>query len=435
MIRYLLIILVAFCALSCTQSTTQAPTVMVVFGATGDLTEKKILPAVEKLKGEGALPKKFALVGVARRAQAAFENLEKQGRYYVQTDFEDEEGYQKLAALLEKIDRDFGAKSNRIYFLSTQPHAFKTIVEKLSAHHLIYKPDAPQWSRVMIEKPFGHDLESALDLQKSLSHHLDESQIYRIDHYLGKEGVQNLIELRQKGDFESIWNRHHIDRVEITLSEEIGIGTRAKFWEETGFLRDIVQNHMMQLLSIVAMEPGSSLPFEKKRALEAILPIELGSVVRGQYGAGLIANAPVVGYKEEKDVLPSSKAETFVKTTLFIDNERWKGVPFILQGGKRLPEARAEIAVHFKSSKILHIRIQPQPAIYFEGGSEILFKPFATSEAYQKLILDCIEGDHSSFVQSEEQIASWKLLTPVLEYWQTQSDMPTYPAGTWGPQG
>ncbi len=430
MIRLLLIILVAISAVSCSESRSQAPTVMVVFGATGDLTAKKIIPAVERLEGEGLLPEKFALVGVARRTEAAFQ---KEGRHYVQTTFEDDQGYEKLAALLEEIDRDFGAKSNRIYYLSTQPSYFKTIVEKLHQHQLIYQPKERVWSRVMIEKPFGSDLESALDLQSSIAQYLDESQIYRIDHYLGKEGVQNLIDFRQRKDFDAIWNSEHIDRVEITLSEEIGIGNRAKLWEETGLLRDIVQNHMMQLLSLATMEPGGDLPDQKKRVLESIRPMQVEAVVRGQYGPGIIANANVVGYKEEKGVPSTSTAETFVKAALYIDNDRWQGVPFILQGGKRLPKQMTEIVVHFKSQKTLHIRIQPKPAIFFEDSPEIVFEPFPYTEAYQKLILDCIHGDQSSFVQKEEQIAAWQILTPVLEHWKKQETIPTYPAGTWGP--
>lgn len=430
MIRLLLIILVAISAVSCSKSKTQAPTVMVVFGATGDLTAKKIIPAIEKLGEEGRLPEKFALVGVARRTEAAFQ---KEGRHYVQTTFEDDTGYQKLATLLDEIDRDFGAKSNRIYFLSTQPSYFKTVVEKLHQHQLIYHPKERVWSRVMIEKPFGHDLESALDLQRSISQYLDESQIYRIDHYLGKEGVQNLVDFRQRKDFDAIWNHEHIDRVEITLSEEIGIGNRAKFWEETGLLRDVVQNHMMQLLSLVAMEPGDQLPLQKRQVLESIRPLQVDTVVRAQYGPGLIANANVVGYKDENGVPSTSTAETFVKAALYIDNDRWKGVPFILQSGKRLPKQMTEIVIHFKSEKALHIRIQPKPAIFFEDTPKLAFEPFPYSEAYQKLILDCINGDQASFVQQEEQIAAWQILTPVLEHWKQQDAIPTYPAGTWGP--
>lgn len=430
--KYLLVLLFPFGAFASDREREQpAPTVLVIFGATGDLTSKKILPAIEHLAKERWLPEPFATVGVARKSEEVFRQKISSQVYYVQSDFDEDAGYERLAKLLNQIDQDFGAKSNRIYFLSTPPKYFSTIVEKLHQHNMIYKLGEKQWSRVLIEKPFGTDLQSAIDLQKNLSKYLDESQIYRIDHYLGKEGVKNFTDFRFAQTLESVWNHEHIDRVEMTISEDIGIASRAQFWEETGLLRDIVQNHLMQLLSLVSMELDSDLAEEKIKVLHAIRPLDVGSVIRGQYGAGEIKGAKVPGYKDEEGVSPTSSVETYFAATLFIDNERWKGVPFTIQAGKRLPNQLTEIVIHFKSEEALHIRIQPKPAIFFEGGPSFSFEPSQYSEAYQKLILDCMKGDQSSFVQGEEQLAAWRLLTPVLEQWKTEPHIPTYPAGTW----
>lgn len=396
---------------------------MVVFGVTGDLTSRKILPAIDTLAANGALPEDFTLIGVARKPEEEFRKQVSHPMVYVQGDFDEDQAYEKLANILNEI----GEKSNRIYFLATQPKYFSTIVEQLDKHQLIYAPDENQWSRVLIEKPFGHDLESALALQEKISQHLDESQIYRIDHYLGKEGVQNLIDFRMKRDLESRWNRRYIEKVEITLSEEIGVGTRGKFWEETGMLRDVVQNHVMQLLSLVAMEVGENIPAEKIKVLQAIRPIKTAK--RGQYSSGIINGSSVLGYREEAGVPKDSNVETFVSAKLFIDNPRWKGVPFTIQAGKRLPKQLTEIVVTFKSGEILHMRIQPDPAIFFEGKPKMAFEAPRFSEGYQKLIYDGIEGNQSSFVQKEEQIASWQLLTPILEMWENEKDIATYPAG------
>ncbi len=412
------------------QRETPAPTVMVIFGATGDLTSKKILPAIEHLAQAGELPKQFALVGVARKSEEAFRKKVSSQMYYAQGDFDEDAGYERLSELLHQIDKDFGAKSNRLFFLSTPPKYFSLIAEKLHQHKLIYNPGEKEWSRLLIEKPFGTDLPSALALQKSLSHYLDESQIYRIDHYLGKEGVQNLTDFRRGRKLESLWNNQHIDRVEITISEEIGIGSRAQFWEETGLVRDIVQNHLMQLLSLVAMEVDGDRVAEKIKVLDAINPLDLGSVMRGQYGPGEIKGQKVLGYRDEEGVPITSRVETYCAATLFIDNERWKGVPFRIQAGKRLPSQLTEVVVYFKSKQKLHIRIQPHPAIFFEGGAHFSFEPHLYTEAYQKLIVDAIKGEKSSFVHSEEQMSAWRLLTPLLEEWKVSPHISIYPAGT-----
>lgn len=412
MLRILLFFV--FC---CIAGASEPPPAIVIFGVTGDLASKKIIPAIEALKKEGHLPEKFTLIGVGRRSEAEFRKKVSTDIHYTQANFHDDEGYEKLETLLKD------SKGARIYFLSTPPSSFGPIVEKLNQHHLINEK-----SRVLIEKPFGHDLQSALLLQKTLSRHLDESQIYRIDHYLGKVGVLNLQELRASKKLESIWNHNHIEQVEITLSEQIGVGSRAQFWEETGLLRDIVQNHLMQLLAIVAMDLSQDISKAKTEALKSIRALDLPKVIRGQYERGCIKGAEVAAYKEE---LPNSTIETFVSATLFIDNERWQGVPFTLKAGKRLPEQLTEIVITFKSQKKLHIRVQPEPAIFFEKGESFSFEPSQHKEAYQKIIMSAIEGDKSAFVQNEEQIAAWRLLTPVLEYWKSNHRMVTYPAGSW----
>jgi glucose-6-phosphate 1-dehydrogenase len=434
-LKFIILLCVVFTAVSCNEKRGEAPTVMVVFGATGDLTAKKILPAIDQLDEQGRLPESFVLIGAARKAEEEFRK-KVSSRYpisYAQVDFEQKEGYERLAQQIAEIDKKFGAKSNRLYFLATQPSSFSSIVEQLSEHGLLHSPKEKAWSRVVIEKPFGRDLPSAIALQAQISQHLDESQVYLVDHYLGKEGVRNLMAFRQSGEWESKWNKENIDRIDITLSEEIGIGGRAKFWEETGLLRDVVQNHIMQLISLVAMEQPASvqnMAEEKIKVLQAIRPLDVVGVTRGQYGPGEIKGERVVGYREEEGVPFSSTAETFAAATLYIDNDRWSGVPFHIQGGKRLSAQLTEIVVRFKSEEELHIRIQPKPAIFFKGSPEMVFEPFPFSEAYQKLIYDCMRGDKSSFVQHEEQLAAWRLLTPVLEYWQTQSQIEMYSAGT-----
>ena len=321
-----------------------------------------------------------------------------------------------------------------------------------------------------MEKPFGTDLKSAKGLQDHLKRYLDESQIYRMDHYLGKEGVQNLIAFRFKNSlFESLWNREHIEHIQITLGEEIGIGSRANFWEETGLLRDIWQNHLMQLLALIAMEKPTTLHAEdiqneKLKLLQAIRPFSMehldDSIVRGQYGPGTTKGAVVPGYREEKGVPASSTVETFMAAQLTIDNDRWGGVPFYMRGGKRLAKQATEIIVTFKKSGIaqdeanaLIIRIQPNPGIFLKMAAKVpgmqnqlqqvhfgyrpeeAFKK-ASPEAYEKLIYDCANGDSSLYVKGEEQIAAWQLLTPVLNHWKTHppKDFPNYRAGSWGPE-
>jgi len=477
------------------------PCILVIFGATGDLTARKLFPALYNLMRDGQLPSHFACVGFARRPKS-HEDFRAEMReavsqfsrvkpidenlwntftnqiYYHQSNFDEDNGYDGLKTLLEDLDKKLGTKGNRIFYLSTQPSFFPDIVERLNKHDLIYNTTKVQdkWSRVIIEKPFGHNYSSACDLQKFVMNHLDESQLYRIDHYLGKETVQNLLVFRFANSiFEAFWNSHHIDHVQITVGEEIGIGTRGAFFEEAGILRDIVQNHMMQLLSLVAMEPPVSLDAdairdEKVKVLQALRPIDMDNfsdyIVRGQYGPGYINGDSVIGYREENNVHADSSMETFAALKLYIDNWRWAGVPFYLRAGKRLPKRASEIAISFKQvpkilfaqnannleNNVLAIRIQPDEGISlklnckvpgpsspiqpvkmdFRYGSYFGLTP---PEAYERLICDCMLGDGTLFARGDEVLASWKWITPVLERWHeaAPTNFPNYASGTWGP--
>jgi glucose-6-phosphate 1-dehydrogenase len=478
------------------------PCVLVIFGATGDLTSRKLMPALFNLALDAQLPSHFACVGFARRdktnevfRQEMHEAVSNFSRtkpvdeklwssfsnqlYYHISDFDQDEGYESLRKLLEELDQKLGTKGNRVYYLSIQPSFFPLVVDKLHKHGLIYDPTQVQdkWSRVIIEKPFGHNLASSIELQDTLTKSLSESQLYRIDHYLGKETVQNLLVFRFGNSlFESIWNNRYIDHVQITVAEELGIGSRGRFFEEAGILRDIVQNHMMQLLSLMAMEPPVSLDAndirdEKVKVLRAIRPIDMVNfgkyVIRGQYGPGFIDGKQVVGYREENNVSPTSSVETYVALQLFIDNWRWVGVPFFLRAGKRLPKRTTEIAITFKNipgilfqnntskseNNVLTIRIQPNEGISLKINSKVpgpsspiqpvkmdfrydSYFGVSPPEAYERLICDCMLGESTLFARVDEVEASWKLFTPVLERWaeSSPSDFPNYAAGTWGPK-
>ena len=476
------------------------PCVVVIFGATGDLTSKKLAPALYNLGREGMLPANFATVGFARREktnQAFRDELKadiniysrvkpidepfwktfQEQIFYHKSEFDDEAGYKALDALLKTLDSRLATKGNRIFYLSVQPKFFPIIIQHLRKAGLIYDHKlAKPWSRVIIEKPFGKDTGSAEILQHEISKYLDESQIYRIDHYLGKETVQNLLVFRFANSiFESLWNYKHIDHVQITAAEDIGIGSRGHFYEEEGFLRDVAQNHMMQLLSLVAMEPpvslsASAIRDEKVKVLQSIRPMMpedfTQHAVRGQYGPGYINGKDVIGYRQEKDVNPKSNVETFLALRLFIDNWRWAGVPFYLRGGKRLPKRGTEIAVIFKEApgvlfqqrdkhndpNILAIRIQPDEGISLKinckvPGPSSPIQPvkmdfrygsyFGKSppEAYERLIWDCISGDSTLFARIDEVMQSWQIYTPLIEFWASQgaSKFPNYAAGSWGP--
>ncbi|MBI2743206.1 MAG: glucose-6-phosphate dehydrogenase [Chlamydiales bacterium] len=473
------------------------PCIVVIFGATGDLTARKLMPALYNLTRAGELPPQFACVGFARREKTHEQFREemhkaigsysrvkpidesiwatfKEQIFYHVSEFHLDEGYERLKKFLDELDTRLGTRANRVFYLSTQPSFFTLICEKLHKSGLIYdaKTVTDKWSRVIIEKPFGHDLNSAIALQKELTQFLDEEQIFRIDHYLGKETVQNIMIFRFANSiFESLWNNRHIDHVQITVAEDIGIGTRGAFWEEAGLLRDIIQNHVMQLLCLVAMEPPVNLSAdaihnEKVKVLEAIRTVGKDAVVRGQYAPGFISGDPVIGYREEKNVNPQSNVETYAALRLDIDNWRWSGVPFYVRAGKRLPKRGTEIAITFKDppgvlfqqngkqneSNVLAIRIQPDEGSSLKinckvPGTKGPIQPvkmdfrygayfgMAPPEAYERLICDCIFGDRTLFAREDEVLNSWKLLTPVLEKWakETPKEFPNYKSGSWGP--
>jgi glucose-6-phosphate 1-dehydrogenase len=476
------------------------PCVLVIFGATGDLTGRRLGPAIYNLGRDGMLPANFACVGFARREKTNEEFREelkvdinqfsrtkpieepfwdhfKEQIFYHRSEFDSDEGYQKLAELLNQLDGKYNTRGNRVFYLSVQPKYFPIIIAKLRQNGLIYDAHKPgPWSRVIIEKPFGHDATSATALQADISRYLHETQTYRIDHYLGKETVQNILVFRFANSiFESLWNYKHIDHFQITFAEDIGIGTRGHFFEEEGLLRDVIQNHMMQLLTLVAMEPPVNLSAgairdEKVKVLQSIRPLTATdfehAVVRGQYGPGYINGQKVVGYREEENVSATSSIETYAAIRLFIDNWRWAGVPFYLRGGKRLPKRATEIAVIFKDApgvlfqqqgkhhapNVLVIRIQPDEGISMRinckvPGPSSPIQPvkmdfrygsyFGQSppEAYERLIWDCILGDSTLFARADEVEQSWKILTPILQYWSQQSEnFPNYSSGTWGPK-
>lgn len=478
-----------------------APCVMVIFGATGDLTARRLVPALYNLARDGQLPHHFCCVGFARRDKddAIFRDemhkaIEQNSRvqpidpqlwdefsqqlFYHRANFNDDEGYTTLKEKLKQLDSQFGTRGNRVFYMSTQPSEFLTIVEKLKQHGLLYsvEDEARHWSRVILEKPFGHDLPSAITLQHQLSKFLDESQCYRIDHWLGKETVQNLLIFRFTNPiFESVWNRHHIDHIQISVAEDIGIGTRGNLWEQAGMLRDIVQNHVMQLMSLIAMEPpanlrADSIRDEKVKVLQSIRPLTQDDfknyVVRGQYGPGFIQGKPVKGYTQEDNVSPTSTVETYVAMRLQIDNWRWAGVPFFIRAGKRLPKRTTEIAITFKEApgllyqldsrrqqaNVLVMHIQPNEGILLKmnckvPGHDSTIQPvgmefkygsyFGTTppEAYERLICDCMAGDSTLFARNDEVMASWALLTPLLDYWRDSAPpaFPNYASGLWGP--
>lgn len=478
------------------------PCILVIFGVTGDLTARKLMPALFNLFREGLLPSNFVCVGFARRDKSSesfrSEMKEQVGAFsrhksqidslwpgfekhlfYHQSEFDDQEGYKKLKSYLDTLDKEYGTQGNRVYYLSTQPSFFPGIIENLSKGGLIYnepEEECGKWSRVIIEKPFGRDLSTALELHHHVSKFLKEDQIFRIDHYLGKETVQNLLVFRFANSiFESIWNNQHIDHIQITVGEDIGIGTRGRFWEENGMLRDIVQNHIMQILSLVAMEPpvnleANSIRDEKVKVLESLRVYNeaeiVDYVIRGQYAQGYIAGKEVNGYRKEENVAPNSPVETYTALEVYIDNWRWSGVPFFIRAGKRLPKKATEIAIKFKDvpgylfrdsgprvdTNVLTIRIQPDEGIALKINCKIpgLNGPIqpvkmdfrygsyfgsAPPEAYERLICDCILGDSTLFARADEVLASWKFCSPILDFWGSQkpTHFPNYSAGTWGP--
>jgi glucose-6-phosphate 1-dehydrogenase len=479
------------------------PCAVVIFGATGDLTHRKLLPSLYTLARLGLVPKELSVVGIARRPQtdetfrtqmaeavrtasgsaldrSAWESFAK-GLFYVQTEFGEQQGYERLRATLERVDRERGTRGNRIYYLATAPEFYTEIIQNLGKHGLVERPALSgdgrgPWMRVVVEKPFGRDLASAQALNRTLLRVFRESQIYRIDHYLGKETVQNILVFRfANGIFEPLWSQHYIDHVQITVAESVGVEDRAGYYETAGVLRDIMQNHMMQLIALVAMEcpvayDADAVRDEKVKVLRAsrrIRPEDVPlNVVFGQYEAGTIDGRPAVGYRQENRVPPDSRTPTFAALRLQIDNWRWAGVPFYLRSGKRLPKRVTEIAVQFKRAPLplfgdwgqepnmLLLNIQPDEGISLrfiakEPGMVMSLRPvdmgfqygtaFGREElsAYERLLHDCMLGDPTLFTRRDEAEEAWDLLDPILAWWEKSKPRPEparYPAGAWGPQ-
>ncbi len=474
-----------------------APTALVIFGATGDLAHRKLLPALYNLAHEGALPERFELIGVARRDQAdedfqtvARKSIEKYSRRkpdpkvlegllenirYVAGTFDDPNAYREIGEVLGEFDQQAGEPLNRVFYLSTAPEFFPVICQNIGDAKLHQCEHAE--TRVVIEKPFGYDLASARKLNEQVLSVFDESQVFRIDHYLGKETVQNLMALRfANALFEPVWNRNYIDNVQITAAEDMGIGGRAGYYERAGALRDLVQNHMLQLLALLTMEPPAAfeanrLRDEKLKVLEAIVPPALADVpsmaLRAQYSRGVVAGEEVPGYREEEGVDPNSRTETYAALRLHVSNWRWAGVPFYLRTGKRLARKVTEIAVTLKPIPHLAFQtegsvgvqpnqiiltVQPDEGVSVSLGAKIpgptmRIRPvimefrYGTSfmsespEAYERLILDAMRGDATLFTRNDEIEALWGIIDPILTAWEedTTSPIPQYEAGSQGP--
>jgi glucose-6-phosphate 1-dehydrogenase len=475
------------------------PCALVIFGATGDLTRRKLLPALYFLADRGLLDRRFVVIGVARtplsnarfrtaartairesvsrRAaqSAAWKELEKR-LFYVSGDFQKPATLGALKRLLGRCAREFQTDGRCLFYLATPPSAFAPIVERLHRAELTREePGATGWRRIIIEKPFGRDLDSARELNGVLHRAFEERQIYRIDHYLGKETVQNLLIFRfANGIFEPVWNRRYVDHVQITVAESIGVDGRGRFYEELGALRDVVQSHMFQLLALAAMEPPISLQpdavrDERLRVLHAVRPLSpedvVASTVRGQYGPGFVGQ-PVAGYRQESGVSADSTTESYAALRLFVDNWRWAEVPFYLRTGKRLPKRLTEIAVRFRGAPLplfgkgpepnwLLIRIQPEEGISIAFDVKVPGPGFVTRKVsmdfmyqeyfgpgpptgYEILLYDAMIGDSTLFHRADMVDASWAIVTPILDVWKTlrPRDFPNYSAGlAWGPSG
>jgi glucose-6-phosphate 1-dehydrogenase len=471
------------------------PTAVVIFGASGDLTKRKLLPALYHLEQSGLLPAEFSVVGVARRPlQDEFRKDMRDGILqfggvkegdskldefmakvtYHAMNFDDAEGYGKLKTLLESIDEKQGTKGNRLFYLATAPEYFADIIEQLGNHGMA----KPQQGKVhtIIEKPFGHDLASARALNDEVNKVFAEDQIFRIDHYLGKETVQNILVFRfANGIFEPVWNRNFVDHVQITAAEDIGIEGRGPFYEKAGALRDVVQNHVMELLSFVALEPpisfeADAMRREKVKVWRAIQQIHPLDTVRGQYGPGKTDGKDVKGYRQEDRVDPNSSTETYAALKLGIENWRWAGVPFYVRAGKRMAKRATEITIQFKQPpqllfknqsgpcrelqpNLITMRIQPDEGISLRFGAKVpspnmevcpvnmnfsYADAFGKSSAngYERLLLDAMLGDATLFAHRDGVETTWALLTPVLEHWANTKPkgFPNYAAGTWGPE-
>jgi glucose-6-phosphate 1-dehydrogenase len=475
------------------------PCLMVIFGASGDLTKRKLIPALYNLARGKYLPEKFAVIGFAfdqmtteqfresittaakELSEAPVEpeswNPFVERLHYMQGDFGDPGAYVRLRDMIAEIGDECRTDGNCIFYLATSPNFFGKVVEQLGNAQLVNE-DRGSWRRVVIEKPFGHDFQSSMDLDREITKVLREDQIYRIDHYLGKETVQNMMIFRfGNGIFEPIWNRRYIDHVQITVAETVGVERRGNYYDHAGALRDMAPNHLFQLVSLIGMEPPISFAAdavrdEKAKVIHAIQPMHpsecVDCAVRGQYGPGQIDGKPVPGYRFEPDVRRDSPTETFVALKLGIDNWRWAGVPFYLRTGKRMARHSSEIAIVFKKPpfilfrqtpvehlqpNLLVIKIQPEEGIWLSFGAKIP-GPFVDvgavkmsftyadyfgrtpSTGYETLIYDCMIGDSTLFQRADMVEAGWSVVQPLIDAWnsQTPGDFPNYAAGSWGPE-
>ncbi|MFD8913718.1 glucose-6-phosphate dehydrogenase [Streptomyces sp. NPDC059575] len=471
------------------------PSGLVIFGVTGDLSRKKLMPAVYDLANRGLLPPGFSLVGFARRdwedqdfAQVVHDAVKEhartpfreevwqqlaEGMRFIPGDFDDDTAFEQLKDAVDELDASRGTGGNFAYYLSVPPKFFPKVVQQLKKHGLADAPEG-SWRRAVIEKPFGHDLESAHELNKVVHEVFEPDQVFRIDHYLGKETVQNILALRFANQmYEPIWNRSYVDHVQITMAEDIGIGGRAGYYDGIGAARDVIQNHLLQLMALTAMEEpiafdADSLLTEKLKVLKSVhLPEDLGEhTVRGQYASGWQGGEKVVGYLEEDGINPESNTDTYAAVKLEIDNRRWAGVPFYLRTGKRLGRRVTEIAIVFKRAphspfdstateelgeNAIVIRVQPDEGMTVRFGSKVpgtsmeirdVSMDFAygesftesSPEAYERLILDVLLGDANLFPRTQEVEESWKILDPIEEYWDTHGKPAQYESGSWGPQ-
>jgi glucose-6-phosphate 1-dehydrogenase len=466
---------------------TPEPCVLTIFGASGDLTRRKIFPALYSLALRKFLPEQFAVMGIARTENsteefvAAMEAAVREfGRdefrsdvweriaavtRYVSTDFAHERGQDMVAETLTEIDEKLGTLGNRVYYLAVPPTAMPELVQELGERRT-----TTGWVRLIVEKPFGRDLASARELNELLARHFTEDEVFRIDHYLGKDTVQNLLALRfANGIFEPIWNRQFIDHVQITVAESIGIEGRANYYEPAGAIRDIFQNHLLQLVALTAMEPPADFDAElmrneKVKVLKAISTPNPRFVVRGQYGRGFIEGVEVPGYREEPGVAPDSTTETFVAARLFVDNWRWADTPFFVRTGKRLPRRETTIAIQFKRAphppfedlsalrpNVLFVHIQPNEGVSLAIGAKVPGEgmqvrtvhmdflyggAFRTGlpDAYERLILDTMLGDSTLFTRADEIEEQWALVDAIAAAWKRERpSFPNYAAGTWGP--